>query len=333
MKVNFDEKILILIFIIISILLISISSYLSETYKIQCMSQGYYSSNTIYFRNESNNNLNIEQIKSIINNSIFFKELDLNYDIRGIIYSGKILMPEIKEGRFFEEADFNSGKKLAVIGSEFNNNIQKIENEEYVIFNNDKYKIIGIMGYKQKSTLDRACFLTLDNSLLNTPGTFAIDGENNNNVISAYNKISKYLDSNIQIDREINSLNKFFNLEKYNISMFCTLIISFLLTTISISLYWIKRRNREIAVLRLVGYNDIRISLSIFTRYFKLVHIALLFGFIIGIIGILILGYNLSVSILVVSYLLVLLCCILVVTIPILKALKINVDSQLRCKI
>lgn len=333
MKIRFDEKILILIFIIISILLIFMIVYLSETYNIQCLSQGFYSSNTIYFKSEKSNNMNLDDLSKIIKNCILFKELDLNYDIRGVYFTGKIIKPEMKDGRFFDETDFVSRQNLAVVGSKFNENIVEKDDNKYMIFNDIEYKIIGIMGYNQESKIDRACFLTLNETLLNSPGTFAIDGKNSFDVQNSYNSITENLEESLQIDREINSINRFFELEKYNLTMFCMLIISLLLTTISISLYWIKKRNRKIAILRLVGYSDIRIILNIVSRFLKLIHIAILFGFAIGIIGVILLGYKLDIYMLIIPYITTILCCLSVIIIPIRKALMIDVDSQLRCKL
>lgn len=334
MKIKFDEKILILIFLIISILIIFIISYLIESYNMQYISQGFYSSNTIFFKTDSNNKLNIDTIKKDLKNGILFKELDLNYDIRAIIFSKKTNMPSMKEGRYFKEEDFENDNKLAVIGVDFNQDfIIQEDNKRFVMYQNEKYEIIGIMGYKEVSKIDRACFITLNDELLQSPGTFAIDSNNYKNVSNFYEKIQPFFEDCVQINKETNSVNRFFKVEGFNIFMFIILIMLFLLTTVSVSLYWVRKRKREIAVLRLLGYSDKRITKTILFRYLNLTHISVFIGFIIGIIGVRIAGYTISLLIIIISYFVMLLCCIIAAVVPIHQALEINLSSQLGCKL
>lgn len=335
MKIRNDEKILILIFTVISIFLIIISAYLSESYIIEYLSQGYYSSNVIFFKHNDNEVFDIDNIYKNEKDILLFKELSINSDIRGVYYKGEIEKPQMKEGRFFSEDDFCDEKHYAVIGASFTDNIYEENNIKYFKYNDISYEVIGIMGYKQESKIDRACFINLNNSLCEQEGIYAIDGKNSNNINSLLEKIQNQYNITL-IKRERTGIDRFFKTESFNILLIALLLCSLILTTISVSLYWIEKRKKEISILRLVGYSDLRISKVILFRYLLLEHISILLGFFIGIIIILSLNYNIiSImgNVLLLSYFLVILSCLIIVIIPIKKALKLDVNSQLRCRI
>lgn len=217
--------------------------------------------------------------------------MSVNSDIRGIYYKGSIQKPEMKEGGFFCEDDFYDEKHYAVIGASFTDNIIEINNTKYFEYNNVLYEVIGVIGYSRESKINREYFINLSNSLCNEEGNFLIDGINSNKVNSILEKIhDKY--SVTLIDREKNGIARFFKTESFNILLIVLVLCSLILTTISVSLYCIEKRKKEISILMLVGYSDLRISKVILFRYLLLEHISILLGFFIRIIVILSLDYN-----------------------------------------
>ncbi len=334
MKIKNDEKILIFIFIIISTFSLIISAYLTESYEIEYLSQGYYSNNVEYFYCKNKDDFNIDNIYKNQEDIIIFKELSINNDIRGIYYKGNIEKPNMKSGRFFEKTDFDEDKHYAVIGLNFTEGILEKDNIQYVIYDGIKYEVIGIMGYNRESKIDRACFINLDDSLCAKEGAFAIDGTSKNKVNKMLENIQNNYSINL-INREKNGIDRFFKTEGFNIILIILVLCVLILTTVSVSLYWVEKRKRKIAILRLVGYNDKRIIKVIFFRYLFLEHISIFIGFLIGNIIIISQNYNISSiiwNILILSYVLVNLTCIVIVITPIRKALKLNINSLLRCK-
>lgn len=335
LKIKNDEKILIFIFIVISIFSLIISVYLTESYEIEYLSQGYYSNNVKYFYCLNKDDFNITNIYKNQEDIIIFKELSINNDIRGIYYKRSIKKPNMKSGRFFQETDFDENKHYAVIGSNFTEGLVEQHNIKYVIYDGIKYQVIGTMGYNRESKIDRACFINLNNSLCAKDGAFAIDSTSKNKVNKMLETIQNRYSINL-IDREKNGIDRFFKTECFNIILIILVLCILVLTTVSVSLYWVEKRKRKIAILRLVGYNDKRIIKVIFFRYLFLEHISILIGFLVGNIIIISQNYNISGiiwNILIFSYVLVNLTCIAIVITPIRKALKLDINSLLRCKI
>lgn len=63
--------------------------------------------------------------------------------------------PSLIEGRFFTKNDFTSSnnENLAVIGKGLLDKIETLNDEKYILFNNKKYKVIGVVGDKKSQKM------------------------------------------------------------------------------------------------------------------------------------------------------------------------------------
>ena len=209
----------------------------------------------------------------------------------GVYFSGDIQkQPNVIKGRYFEKEDFNNGKKVAVIGKGMEQNIATIDGIDYYCIENDNYEVIGVIGdeyrdspYKYNVYIILDSLITKDSYYLN--GNYIIDAGNKTE--NVYEKLKeKCTNDNIQItkrDKEkIESTSKSY-LDEYlkNKVIFALEIVgSFILSTICVTEYWIKKRKKEIGIKRAFGETKLRTFVSIITELLILCLISFGIGYI-----------------------------------------------------
>lgn len=318
-------------FLIMSVIIVCFLNYFFMSYEIEKLSQGYYSSNTVFFTIESNDNLYYKKIYAELNDSILFRDLDINTDVRGVMFKGDIQKPPIIEGRFLEENDFFNNKKVAVVGKSFKESIKKGNSRQYMSLFGEEYEVIGILGANIDSRLDRMILVNLDSITQKKVGLYAIDGRRNSNIQRTFTSISNYLDTiNSKFDiveREEEGIRRLLRYEKNNIYIFILLFIIFFLSSMSITLSWFEKNKCEISIYLLVGYGKKVVIFNILKKYFLLASIGFLSSFII-LIPLSLINIIELVNVLFyyfIAYCATMFFCLIVVIVPITASLKTNV--------
>lgn len=160
------------VFVLLTLMMLYISLTITMLYDFNCK-EVEKASSTLYDENSltftiSKRGFDVEKIKDKMpNDSVFFSQMLGNENIRGICFKSYYDQPKLKKGRFFTANDFDGENKLAVIGSDIST--EKAGGKEFIVFNNEIYFVIGIVGYPISSRLDSMVFLSLNNDLLKQP--------------------------------------------------------------------------------------------------------------------------------------------------------------------
>lgn len=202
-----------------------------------------------------------------------FKSIDGSLRGEAIYFKGNVKnKPEILQGRYFNEDDFNQNKKVAIIGKELLEDVIKENGKEYYYIANDNYEVIGVLGnQKKESGNDYSVYINLD-ALLNKDsfylkGSYSIDAALNSREM--FNKIKdKYQDTNIIVaEDETKNTTTTGTILKENLKSKMAFIIevvgTFILSTVCVTEYWIKNRKKEIGIKRALGATKMRIFSSI----------------------------------------------------------------------
>lgn len=146
------------------------------------------------------------------NFAIFDISLDRK-NIRGIFFKGNFTSPHIIiQGRFFNESDFLNNEKKAVIGIDLLNNTFQYNSNRYIKIKEQNYKIIGIMGYEEKTMLDNYIFVNLDSYEDQNAKEYYIDSSNEMNIKRTLTNLNEIGNVDIILDK-LNGINRLF---KYN---------------------------------------------------------------------------------------------------------------------
>lgn len=188
--------------------------------------------------------------------------------------------PPILNGRFFEQNDFEKDTHLVVIGKGLTDLLISKENKRYLIYNNIYYEVIGIIGYKNKSSVyDDSFFMNLSQASLNNEKNLGsviwkfdnINMNQDNSLNNIYKKLSK-IDSRIQISKVDNSnvfnpLRESLKINKSIIIIFIILLLVIFLDIINFSLQWAYSYKKEIGVRKAYGGTTTNIIIRFVKSY------------------------------------------------------------------
>lgn len=289
----------------------------------------------------------LQQLKKIDENMLLYKE-DSQQVIRGVYCSGN-KVPNVKmiQGRYFKEEDFKIDKKLAVVGK---NKVKECMNKDgkmYYIDDNDRYEVIGVMGYEDKYTM-------LDNWIhFNMSGVYSHKEDWSSNGIysiecgertkESSDKIKKYIENKFHGSKVEISPNKTVSSQVDSLFMgmlrssgtAILLILCIALNTVSLTSEWIDNRKKELAIKKAFGATDERIAKVVKLEYVTLITLSFLVGFILSIIALKLgvlgdLGKGIYYVATIVAYLICLLIGIITVRIPIKKAKEVEVSEIMK---
>ena len=287
--VRYLKKNCVLIFTLtIIILFVSIGcSYIVNTF-YNLIEQNYYIGNTtISFQVNSFEKISYKELLEVLkqsNYNIFNTGmLGDSYLVHGIYLNKNLkIKPEMLDGRFFDKDDFTDDTlKLAVIGKGLLTRTISNGNDLYIKFNDEDYKVIGVMGNKNKQKMfDYVMMfnlnsLTEDSKYIKFDKNWILSSDSKEGAPSVIEKLNKILIKNdkdvsltsIPLETQMNPLLTAFDKNKNKLSLFYILIISIFLNLVIIVQQWMDGLKKQIGVRKAFGAKNIDIYIMIFRNF------------------------------------------------------------------
>lgn len=275
MKSKFRRNIfLIITFITISFFSASTIYLIEQGINLRFSKNDFLSQEAVSFKIDYENKTEVkDELLNLDGHYLLLKDdLDL-VGVYGIYIKGELKkIPQLTEGRFFDEDDFNKGEKVTVIGKGLIDDIINKNGEDYYYIKNDYYKVIGVLGDEREETsYDYNIYLNLDYTAkkdnTNLKGDFIVDSGLNSKEM--FNTIkSKYEEKNIEVIENQEAIktpaSKMIS-EQYSYSVvnIIKVLVILVFNTFLVTGYWIKNRKKEMGIKRAIGANKLSISLSI----------------------------------------------------------------------
>lgn len=182
-------------------------------------------------------------------------------------------------GSFFDEEQLRSSDRLAVVGRNvFESNVEYLNQTPVIYFHTQAYEVVGVLGYSDRgSDYDDATYINL--SSLSENGGYAADGE----------YILDYAAGSVDPFRAVlasvlpgqpaettitqTAMNKYIPsianvLEDDSvIDLLFISLLMVLLTSYSVTLEWIDKRKKEIAIRKQLGATTGRITVYLYSRF------------------------------------------------------------------
>lgn len=281
----------ILIFILSAIMLfVSIGASYIKEYSNLVYEQDYYMcENCTGFSLTNSKNFSYTQLLELIlksdNLNIFnTRMVGSNFSAQGIYLKENLkIIPELVEGRFFNKNDFyKNNEKLAVIGKGLiNQTVEKDENR-YITFNKEEYKVIGIMGNEKRQKMYDYTMIFNINSLIDnenyakvSDGWYISSYDKNKNLSEVINEVNSQLsglgsdsslmevEANIQPNPTATALKNNKNMIYY----FSVLIGAIALNIFIVVYQWIGELEKQIGIRKAFGAKKWQIYYLVFKNY------------------------------------------------------------------
>lgn len=276
-KINTISIFLIIISMLICFTTIIMYSELDENLMINRISRGYYGDDAIHFKfsgEERGLGETIDLLKDGAHTDLSLIYDDYESELRQIYIKGKYDSPPMLKGRFLKESDFLKDQKLVVVGKDSLKDIHSENGREYIDIDNEKFEVIGVMGYKTDTILDGMKVVNADSLMKNYDNLiYILDNYSKSVKFKSHENILEvekaFKDDNLAIEiLDINPIGAD-RILKTNINtslVFILLIICFLLCNYTISIAWIMHHMKAIGVMKLVGWTDNNIKYYVYTR-------------------------------------------------------------------
>lgn len=188
------------------------------------------------------------------------------------------------EGRFFSPKDFEKGESTAVVGKSLSDLLIMKNNKKYLFYNDEYYRVIGIMGSKNKQSLyDKRFVLNLDAEILKdkdfekeiNTAMWQIDNtkmDAKDSLNNIFNKLSENKNKKIQIEitnssKKYNPLSDALNIYKIIIILFVFIALVVFFSIVNISLFWVYDMKKEVGIRKALGATNLSIIIRIILKY------------------------------------------------------------------
>lgn len=214
-----------------------------------------------------------------------FVNLDNNV---GLYFNGRYDCPyHILKGRFFTKEEMDSKDKKVVIGKDVVSQTIKEGDKTYILYRQDRYEVIGVVGKEKNDTL-------YDDIVLYNLANLA---ESKENVASGDWKIDSYVYNTDELRNIISTYDHSHLLRghvykgmptalkqtlKYNTQMFISAILigmAVFLALVQATIYWIENLKLEIGIRKKCGGRDFEVLSLIMKRYYIVSFVATAISF------------------------------------------------------
>lgn len=205
-------------------------------------------------------------------------------------------IPHMVSGEYFKEENFISDEPVAVVGKDVlkYSAIEK-NGERYFEYENIQYKIIGVMGYENRSSISDLEFIINLNAYVLNPNSvisesnYLIDSKSDINIFESFIKGINNLGLEINYEIMPNDNNKldfnyFLENSSYIIIIFILMIFLVFINVFNITLQWIERKKKQIGIKKALGGTNAKIAFEIILEYQFLALISFVLGIVLYIV-------------------------------------------------
>lgn len=358
-----EEVLLVAIFMVTAVVAVFLGSYINDRAKFTRAKEGLFGQNAQSFYTQYNETNYTEaerlmpRLREIVDRhgTVLLHSLfgGASYDsFYGYYCKDPSFLIPMASGRAFTAEDMAGNEKVCMAGIELSGqfNFRRegdgwvLDLSENIKGNKGDFAVIGRMGYQtnQRTKLNYTVLLAMNGSWeLNNPDSslpWILDGRRPADIARCLKEIEALFSEHgitlVPTELPITQYNvaDFFNMDLLNLLMYIFGAFTVVLSTVPLSVLWMKRRRKSIAVRRMLGFGLGQICGLVFLRFFLLFNLGFAAG--LGIFGLAaLIGHSLlevTAESLLIAYAISLVFNICVSAVPIAKTMRIEPGDALR---
>ena len=237
------------------------NNYLSKNAMYSGHQKGF---SVAYSENEKEWEEVIPELAKEYNNFAVYVPLDdKDKIIRGVYIKGKIKIPSVAEGRYFDEESSWSAQPCAVLGKEYEKDVFIKNGRKYYNYNNKDYEVLGIIGTKEENRLNHMIIIDFRSAVeiagINTE--YILDTRKESDLINVGEDIYMHFTLPAEVfislreSEETTWVARLFLGDNIMDTMQIMVLISFLLSTVIVTLIWFRFRSQLMFAYELCGYS------------------------------------------------------------------------------
>lgn len=279
-KLNFINLLSVIILLITISAISSTIMYSNKIKQLGKISNSFYNEDSIYFY-QSLDEINYDDLyHSITNNMLLYNQISTSEDIRGVIFKGKIEIPNLIDGEFFSEKVFeSSSSKLAVVGKLVDT--VEVNGVDCYFYNNEYYKIIGTVGYSYPTKLDKMVLLSMNSELL-YPKVQYIVSSNSVEQSKKFVFNEKIFGDVLLFERDNAGILYVTNTGKSPLITTISFIIILFINSFTLIYFWVEKKHDEIIIMKINGFTNRQVYKVFFNEFTILSIISTIIGIIFG---------------------------------------------------
>ncbi|WP_411169271.1 ABC transporter permease [Clostridium sp. MB05] len=235
------------------------------------------------------NKLNNADVKYLTQDAIYDRSIkNINY-VKGIHDTSTSNIFPLHSGRFLSEEEINSESKVVVVGKNLLNFTYKVDNKTFIDIFDEAYEVKGIVGRETASKysiyilMPPKVYSKLFNNEPSNNYTIDVDKENVQDVVNTIN--NSFSDEILNVDVNSGEQNESpivnaFEFEKAILTNLIVAIIFSILCSVTFTLLWFEKINKNISIRKALGANKKDIFLFIFKNLIKMFIISVILSLI-----------------------------------------------------
>lgn len=270
-------------FTAISLCLIMIVSLVRADRINDIIKKGLYSGNQrgFYIHNSENENEWDDVIPDFPDNcynfALYTELPDPEITVRGIYVKGKVVIPPLIYGHYFDEATSWSDTPGVVLGKEYEKSIFEKDGKKFYDYYGTQCEVIGIMGTEADSRINHMIIVDMKTAIRFT-------GVNTNYIYDAKDSetlsdVGKYINEAFSYPTEVEItldsgksyfylMDFLFSTENIMNTMYVMMLVSFIVSTLLVTYIWLRKREPMFRVWNLCGYKTSSKVVEISKRYY-----------------------------------------------------------------
>lgn len=185
----------------------------------------------------------------------------------------------ILSGTFFDENHLQSSDRFAIVGKNiYSSSVEYLDQIPIIYFDTQPYEVVGVLGYADRSSdYDDTIYVNLSSLLANekyvADGEYIVDytvkSTDRYNDILANALQDQPLEATITqvaMNKYIPSVTNVFEDDSV-INLLSISLVMVLLTSFSVTLEWIDKRKKEIAIRKQLGATTNKITVYLYSRF------------------------------------------------------------------